>query len=167
MLKLVIMQDDSLKLWIKTLPYSRLVCSTSFKDRMKYVFWWLYTPFHPFARDVLIYLGILRHSSRQDYLIGTLAPGQSVREFVSFLITQGYGNHFIAWRDDGELLSLRYLDGFERQYHLRIFEDGEVRGHYEFTPESYPIRHFKAIGQEDRRDEFLRLLGDRIIPLKQ
>lgn len=45
----------------------------------------------------------------------------------------------------------------------RVFADGEVRGHYEYTPECAPLSHMKKIGMEDRRHEFLALMSDRII----
>ena len=149
--------------WINSLPYSHIVYPESTVNKIKYFFWRLYTPLHSPLRNTLMHLGILRHSTRQNFLLGKIAPDQTVQDFVSFLIERGYGNHFVAWRDKGELLSLRRLDGFECQYHLRVFEDGEVRGHYEYTPECYPLWHFRAVDQEDRRGEFLDLLGDKII----
>lgn len=132
--------------------------------RLKYHFWNRYTPYHPYVRDALVSLRIVSHSGRQNYLLGTIVPGKTVQELVSFLISRGYGNHFVAWKDDGELVGLRYAESFERQYHLRIFADGEVRGHYEYTTEHRPVRHYRAIGQEARREEFLDLLDGWISP---
>ena len=152
-----------LEQWVRYLPSSRMIYPAQTHNRAKYMFWRLYTPLHPFMRDAALALGIVHHEGRQDFLLGTLAPGQTVREFVSHCITLGYGNHFVAWRDQGEVISLRYVKDFVSQYHLRIFEDGEVRGHYEYTPECHPILHMKEIGQEDRRQTFFEHLGDRII----
>lgn len=70
---------------------------------------------------------------------------------------------FIAWVDKDEAISTRKLDGFDFQYHLRVFKDGEVRGHYEKTPERHPIDHFLDRGMEPRRKEFLEILGDWIV----
>ena len=148
----------------KTLPTSKMKYPTSLVDRIKYIFWRLYTPTHPFFRDTLLSLGLIWHDGRQNFILGTIAPGQSIASVVSFLLTKGYGNHFIAWKDDGEVIGLRFVDNFTFQYHIRIFKDGEVRGHYEYTPECHPVWHFKAIGLKDRRSEFLTLLGDKIIP---
>lgn len=146
------------------LPYAKMIYPVSFFDRAKYMFWRFYTPYHAFWRDLLLSLGLIAHTGRQEYLLGKIAQGQSVKSLITFLISRGYGNHFIAWRDDGEVIGLRYVENFTYQYHIRIFKDGEVRAHYEYTPECHPILHFKAIGMEDRRSEFLALLGDRIIP---
>jgi len=88
-----------------------------------------------------------------------------VEDFVEYLGTQGFFNHFIAWRDSGEIVSVRRPVSFEWQYHLRIFADGEVRGHYEYTPESHPVWHMREVGQEERREEFLEFLGDWIVPV--
>lgn len=153
----------SIRLWAKTLPPSRMVYPDGFVPRLKYFMWRAYTPFHPFFRDLLLALRIIQHSTdRQDFLLGKIAPQQTMRGFISFLIEKGYGNHFVAWKDDGEVMSLRFVKDFVYQYHLRIFEDGEVRGHYEYTPESHPILHLQEKYMSERRSEFLQLLGDRI-----
>ena len=134
-------------------------------DQIKYWFWRFYTPFHPYVRDISTYLSVVHHEGRQDFLVGKLDPSRSIREFVDHLIERGFGNHFIAWKDTDEFLSLRRTVGFRYQYHLRIFKDGEVRCHYEYTPEYRPIRHLVQIGFEDRSSEFTDLLQDWIIPV--
>jgi hypothetical protein len=149
--------------WLRNLPYSAMVYPESLWDRSKYVFWRLYTPYHPFVRDMALALGIVWHEGRQDFLLGTIAPHLSVKEFISHLLHHGYGNHFVAWKDDGEIVSLRYVENFATQYHIRVFKDREVRAHYEYTPECYPISHMREVNMEPRRDEFLKLLGDTII----
>ncbi|OHA20150.1 MAG: hypothetical protein A2836_00960 [Candidatus Taylorbacteria bacterium RIFCSPHIGHO2_01_FULL_45_63] len=143
-----------------------MVYPTSAIDRLKYHFWRLYTPCHPFLRDTLVKFRILWHRGRQGFLIGRVPETHTIQEFISFLVEQGYGNHFVAWKDEGEIAGLRYVKDFVYQYHIRVFEDGEVRGHYEYTPECYPILHFFEIDQEDRREEFFALLGSRIVPIK-
>ena len=148
--------------WSEYIPSSQMIYPTSFTHRLKYGFWTAYTPYHPFLRDRLLALKLIKHEGRQNFLLGKIAPDISVEEFVSFLIQKGYGNHFIAWRDEGELVSLRYVEDFVYQYHLRVFEDGEVRAHYEYTPECYPVLHLKEVGMEAKREEFLTLLKNRI-----
>lgn len=146
------------------------------RDQLKYWVWKAYTPLHPLVRNASYRLGVgrfllrrvfpeMKQTGRQDFLIGTLDPAHSVRDFVSFLIEQGFGNHFVAWKDSDELVSLRRTDGFRHQYHIRIFKDGEVRCHYEFTPEYHPIRHLIRIGFEDRNQEFRTLMQDWLLPL--
>jgi hypothetical protein len=151
--------------WVNTIPDSRMVYPETFVDQAKYLFWRLYTPVHPLMRDILLGLGIVKHQGRQDYLLGKIAPGQTVKDFVDYLVNNhGYGNHFIAWRDQGEVVGLRYVKNFEHQYHIRIFEDGEVRAHFEYTPECYPFLHLKAIDQKDCREELMQIIGEKIIP---
>lgn len=146
-------------------------------DRLKYWFWRAYTPLHPLVRGVSSSLGISkfliwcvvpesRHTGRQDFLIGTLDPSCSIREFVSFLVAHGFTNHFVAWKDADELVSLRRLVDFRRQYHIRVFKDGEVRCHYEYTPEYRPVQHLIRIGFEDRTDEFKNLVKDWLVPVR-
>ncbi len=154
---------SSLEVFVKNIPPSKILLPYAFHDRLKYVFWRIYTPYHPFIRDITLKLGITRHRGRQDFILGKIAPNQSVKEFISFLVQKGFKNHFVAWKDSDELVSLRYLEDFYFQYHIRVFKDGEVRGHYEYTPEYRPLSHLLEIGMEDRRDEFFSFLGNRII----
>ena len=132
--------------------------------RAKYYFWLVYGPYHQIVRDGVIALSIIKNRGRQAFLLGTIAPHLSIEEFVSFLIEKGFAYHRVAWEDDGEIVSLRHVETFMHQYHVRIFEDREVRGHYEYTPECYPILHLWDVGREDRRKEFLELVGNKIIP---
>ncbi len=156
-------QETSLDAWIGNVPRSRMVYPESLYDRFKYFFWRLYTPCHPFLRDTVVGLRIMRHEGRQDFLLGTLHPERSFEEFVSFLVRRGFGNHFVAWLDDGELVSLRRVENFAYQYHIRIFEDREVRGHYEYTPEYRPLSHLRQVGFTDSRDDFFDFLGDWVV----
>lgn len=137
---------------------------SSFGDWIKYWFWRVFTPVQPRIRDFLTFTRLMRHEGRQEYLIGKLHPSRSIRDLVDYLISQGFANHFVAWRDSGEVVSLRRTDGFRYQYHLRIFVDNEIRCHYEYTPEYRPIKHLNQVGFEDRTQEFKNILQDWIVP---
>jgi hypothetical protein len=156
-------QKDHSQAWVKQLPRSKMSYPRSLRDRAKYVFWRAYTPAHPLFRDAALRLGMVKHKGRQNYLLGHIAPGQTVQEFVDYLVSKGFANHFVAWKDDGEVVSLRRVENFTHQYHLRIFADGEVRGHFEFTPECYPFSHLKAIGQENHPEVFEELFAGRVV----
>jgi len=80
------------------------------------------------------------------------------------LLNKVLGNHFIAWKDTDEVVSLRRTVGFHYQYHVRIFKDGEVRCHYEFTPEYRPLQHLIQVGFEDRTPEFKNIVQDWVVP---
>jgi len=156
--------EDDFRTWLKTLPYARAECPTALGHRLVRWFWDLYTPLHPFIRDTLTGSGLLQHDFRQDFLLGTFDRTRSLRAFVEHLIEQGFGRHSIAWKDSGEVFGFRRTDGFRRQYHIRVFTDGEVRGHYEYTPEYSPMKHLLEIDFEDRHAEFLEMLSDWVIP---
>ena len=147
----------------RSIPDSVLPYPDGAWDRVKYKFWKGVYPVHNNIRNALLATHILKHEGRQPYAFGVLAPGRTMQGFLKHLEFEGFGNHFIAWEDDDQIASLRRLDGFKNQYHVRIFKDGEVRGHYEFTPECYPILHYKAAGQEERHTDFLRFFGDWIV----
>lgn len=154
----------------KSLPYSAMAFPATPMEKFKYVLWSIIGPIHPHVRDIIPKKIIekryakYRPNGRQHYLLGRLAPEETVESVVEFLVERGYANHFVALRDEGEAVGLRFVPNFKHQYHLRIFTDGEVRGHYEYTTECHPILHDRQIGFEDRREEFFELLGDKIVP---
>ena len=144
---------------LKKVPRSKMKYPDTFADKLKYYVWCIYTPFHPLVRDLALLLGIVRHAGRQDFILGKIADEHTVEDFINHVVQQGFGRHYVAWRDHEEIASLRYVENFSFQYHLRIFADREVRGHYEFTPEYKPIKHLYSVGMEDRRDDFYAFVG--------
>ena len=88
---------------------------------------------------------------RQPFLVGRLAAGIRKKDAVNALRANGFFFQPFAYPDPGQVASLRKLD--ERnpvfQYHVRIFEDGEVRAHYEYTPEDHPWKHLDEYVLED------------------
>ena len=49
---------------------------------------------------------------------------------------------------------------------MRVFSDGEIRGHYEFTPEAHPFSHFEEKGETEHKKDFLKFLGDFVVEKK-
>ncbi|HVV15354.1 MAG TPA: hypothetical protein VHD55_03080 [Candidatus Paceibacterota bacterium] len=162
--------DASLKHWLRTIPVSQMVYPAGFPDRMKYCLWYVLRPLHPYARNFLAHIGYMRKyekyrpDGRQRFLLGTLAPDVTPRTLVEHLVSKGYGRQLVALLDRGEVISLRYSPTFKHQYHIRLFEDGEVRGHYEYTVEAHPFWHDKEIGFENHHEYFLKLLDGLIVP---
>ena len=137
----------------------------TFGDKIKQKIWhFIYKFFLPVQKFLLKH-GIIHHGNkRQKYHIGWLAPGKTLEELKLHLHSKwGFGNHFIAWTDNGQVLSWRKLTDFQDQYHLRVFSDGEIRGHFEYTPEAHPIEHFEEKGEVNKREDFLRFLGDFVV----
>jgi len=160
--------EDSI--WIRHLPRSKMRYPRRLVDRAKYVLWRAYTPAHPLVHGAARTLGLKPRSfgvhterGRQNFHLGYIAPHIQIQKFVNHMVAQGFANHFVAWKDESELVSLRRVENFTYQYHIRIFKDGEVRGHYEYTPECYPMSHIRAIGQEDRPQEFARMFGAHVV----
>lgn len=116
----------------------------------------IYPVFPWFERN----LNFLHKIKRQPYHLGWIAPGKTIDDLKNHLSKEwGFGNHFVAWTDSDEVLSWRKLDGFRYQFHVRVFKDGEIRAHYELTPEAAPVLHFRAVGQEPRAEDFMKFLG--------
>lgn len=102
-------------------------------------------------------------TGRQRFLIGKLAPGRTSEAFVSYLIGEkGFKENFPCWVDPGQVASLRLVDpkSGRHQYHVRLFGDREIRGHYEIMLKHEPLAHLLEQGMEERRNEFIAFLGD-------
>jgi len=149
---------------IHDLPMAAVPYPVGIWDRTKYIFWRTVTPHFLRIRGVFLKLHLIHHHGRQSFIVGRLSSLKNIPEFIAHLQSLGFGNHFIAWQDSDQLVSLRRLDGFGHQYHLRIFKDGELRGHYEYTPEAHPIWHLTEHGMEERHDVFLTFLRGWIAP---
>jgi hypothetical protein len=151
---------ESRKKWEKNVPQSHIPYAPERRShRIKYRFWRLYTTLHPYLHSVA---KVVKRWP-ELYTVGAIAPGSSIERTVQHLVAHGYGYHREAWEDDGEVVGLRKVVSFTHQYHIRIYDNGEIRGHYEFTPEAYPLLHLFRIGQIEKREEFIALLKDHII----
>ena len=103
------------------------------------------------------------HNSRQDFLLGHLSPKYNLESFKKFLLEQDFEFNVLSYRDPGEILAMRKLDSLKYQYHIRLFNDGEIRGHYEYAPEAKPIAHSFATLMESKKEYFEKILKDYII----
>lgn len=140
---------------------------TSF-DKIKYRAWRFLYKFFPSIQKALLRWGFIHHDpSRQRYHLGWLAPGQDLETLKKHLHDKwGFGNHFVAWTDTGQVLSWRKFADFQDQYHLRVYEDGEIRGHYEYTPEAHPLEHLEEKGEREATSEFAKFLGEFLVKEK-
>lgn len=131
------------------------------EEKVKQKIWhFIYKFFPTFQKAFLKWHLIFHEKGRQRYHIGWLAPGKKLEGLKKHLHEQwGFGNHFIAWNDESQVLSWRKINDFNHQYHLRVFSDGEIRGHFEFTPEGHPIEHFEEKEEKERKADFLKFLG--------
>lgn len=131
-------------------------------DKIKQRIWdFVYSFFLP-ARRFLLKTGLIWHKKgRQKYHIGWLAPHKTLEGMKKHLHDKwGFGNHFIAWIDEDQVLSWRKLTDFEDQYHLRVYKDGEICGHFEYTPEAHPLEHMEEKGEVNKKEDFIKFLGE-------
>lgn len=117
--------------------------------------------FFPALQRFLLRTHLIWHTpGRQPFHIGWLRANVTLVELKHHLAREwGFGNHFIAWKDTDQVLSWRRLENFNEQWHLRVYTDGEIRGHYEKTPEGSPLQHFAEMGEKNRQDDFKKFLG--------
>src|SRR3989344_4702954 len=125
-------------------------------SRYQTLFWTSVYHFWPKLTAFVQAFGI--HKFRQKYIIGFLKKGKTPEEFTKHLKNKGYSKAYMAWKDLGEVLSLRKIIRKNFQYHIRLFEDGEIRGHYEYTAEANPLGHFYEVVFTDPKDYFEHLL---------
>ena len=126
----------------------------------------MFAPAWPYFRDFLLWTGIVWHApGRQKFHLGWLRSGRTPDEFMHYLQDVGFGNHTLAWVDEDEYFGIRILDkeNDDFQYHIRLYKDGEIKGHYEYTAEADWYKHFQEIEMEERREEFLKFLGDWVV----
>ena len=123
----------------------------------KKIFWRIIYRIWPPVLRLIEFLKI--HNARQRYLLGYLSPDYNREQLIEFLLMQGFEFAYIAFKDPGEVLGMRRLDTPLYQYHIRLFKDGEIRGHYEYTPEARPVAHSIETGMQHRKDVFQKLLG--------
>lgn len=97
------------------------------------------------------------HKGRQEYLIGHLKDTQSVYNLKKHLTKNGFEKAILSWIDTGEILSMRKIDNKIFQYHLRVFNDTEIRGHYEYSPEAKPLFHCLEKYFEPKKEYFTKL----------
>ena len=130
--------------------------------------WHFIYKFFPTLQKAFLKLGIVHHDmTRQRYHVGWLAKGKTLEGLKRHLHDKwGFGNHFIAWTDQSQVLSWRKLIDFQEQYHLRVFSDGEIRGHFEYTPEAHPLEHMEEKGEREAKEEFFKFLGDFVTQKK-
>ena len=124
--------------------------------------WHVVYAVQPPIRKVLQACGM--GNSRKPYMLGKLnAKKYSLEDFEKHMSSIGFEHVKLAWCEDGEVLSMRRVDGLKFQWHVRVFEDGEVRGHYEYSAEGNPIHHLRGKVFQDDKDFLLSLLGDYIV----
>jgi hypothetical protein len=130
-------------------------------QKWKQRFWNILYPVFPVLEHLVV---PLHDKKRQKYHLGWLSPDKSLADLKRHLSTKWqFGNHFVAWEDTDQILSWRKIVSFNEQYHLRVYNDGEIRGHFELTPEGAPLKHFWGKGEKDRKKDFLNFLGSCVV----
>ena len=120
----------------------------------------VYRIYPPFLR---VFEALHIHHTRQDFLLGTLNQKYKGVDLENFLLHKGFETAILAWKDPGEIFSLRLINKNVFQWHIRLFRDGEIRGHYEYSSEGNPLAHvFENCFQKDE-EYFKSLLGDYLI----
>lgn len=118
-------------------------------------FWKFVYSFWP---SVLRVYEVFFHHHRQKFLIGRLNPKKTAKDLKKYLTKHGFEHAIISLKDPGEILAMRKREGKEFQYHIRVFDDGEIRGHYEYAPEAHPVTHSFNVRREKKKEYFKKLL---------
>ncbi len=92
---------------------------------------------------------------RQRFLAGHTSDAPDT--VFKKLIALGYQWEYFAYHDDGEVISMRKLYD-NRQIHVRVYNDGEIRIHDELNYEFEPIRHLQIDMVEPDKAETNKVL---------
>lgn len=131
----------------------------------KQYIWAPVEPVYPFFRWLTIRLRLVTvPADRQHFHLGFLKEGVTYADFKVQLINNDFKHQWMAFVDPGEEFGMRKLCpvDYRYQYHVRVFKDGEVRGHYEKTPEDYPLDHLNEVDFQNRQDDFYAMFGELI-----
>lgn len=129
-------------------------------DFGKKIFWKAFSPFFPTIRDAWVAMGLVSHEVRQPYLYGKLKNGLTPHDLKNILHAAGFKNDYVAWVDPDEVVNMRKVVDLIYQYHVRLFIDGEVRAHHEFSAESHPFKHLYDVGMTDGASYLKTLLAE-------
>jgi|JI10StandDraft_1071094.scaffolds.fasta_scaffold187755_3 hypothetical protein len=142
-----------------------------FRTIPQLLFFFFLRPLFPIAQKIVLGLRIIKGPTsiegplqRQPFSIGYLRDDVSIAFIKQQLKGDGYFTNRVAYIDPGQVLSMRKISKEfpDVQYHIRVFSDGEVRGHKEYTPEDHPIKHMKEdfffSDMQEFRDVFRNLL---------
>jgi hypothetical protein len=95
------------------------------------------------------HIGYLHYSEGKSDLV-CIPTEELIETIESILIILGYQPNYFSFGDQGQVTSMRkmYVDpeGFWRQIHIRVHEDGEIRGHDELSYEESAIEHVNSTG---------------------
>ncbi len=130
-------------------------------DFARKLFWKFAYFSYPYLRDFLLISRILHHSGRQPYTIGRLKKDVAGKCLEEHLLDAEYEHNILAWIDDDEIMSMRKRACKSHQYHIRLYSDGEIRGHYEIAPEYAPLHHFHC--EVFERKEYFRELLRKVL----
>lgn len=130
---------------------------------LKQFFWFLVKPVFPYFRDLFLHANIAEvkgHKERQRFNIGFLKQPHTPEVLCNHLESLGFCREKMALVDPDEIFGMRKIDPENHcfQYHLRLYRDREIKGHYEKTPEDFPLDHFNEVGFEARGQDFLEML---------
>ncbi len=120
----------------------------------------VYATYPRFLR-VLERIGI--HSGRQEYLLGTLNPKYLPEDLEKRLLENGFEPAVLAWKDSDEVFGLRKVDKHVYQWHVRLYSDGEIRGHYEYSSEGNPVGHVFSSAFRRDDDTLIAMLDDYLV----
>lgn len=79
------------------------------------------------------------------------------------MLKEGFEKAILTWKDPGELVNMRKIDQQVFQYHIRLFSDGEIRGHHEYSSEGSPWSHIFEKGFQESKEYFEKLLWEMLI----
>ena len=102
----------------------------------KIVKWW---------RRARIMLRIYSDRGKAEYFLFSLPESIPPKDFYEKVIPLHYQYDPFATQYRGQIFSVRKLEG-QMQYHVRVYKDGSISGHYEHNYEFHMKSHVSGQG---------------------
>ncbi|HEY4477809.1 MAG TPA: hypothetical protein VJB09_00860 [Candidatus Paceibacterota bacterium] len=121
------------------------VCNSFFKKIQKY----------------LQRAGLMKSPGRRPYHVGWFASGKTLEDLRLYLHSEwGFGGCDKEVKDKEIVLSWCKITDNHEEYFLRVYRDGEIRGHFEKLPVTGVLEKPSEMGEKEAKEQFIKFLGE-------
>ncbi|MBP9851615.1 MAG: hypothetical protein KBC71_02790 [Candidatus Pacebacteria bacterium] len=137
------------------------------EDRKKNTWKKIYTNLCKNTQKLLQKTGLMKSPGRQPYHVGWLTSSKTLEGLRLYLHSEwGFGKATKVAKDKEVVLSWAKITDNHEEYFLRVYRDGEIRGHFEKLPVTGVLEKPSEMGEKEAKEEFLKFLGEFYVEKK-